>query len=126
MRISDWSSDVCSSDLLSDLDRFDPIFLARPPRRPCAAGRLAQPVGQGLLKVPFARCGAGVARHVSAVTSPRQGPFHSLGCGDVLTLRKPVNKRQHFAHPPDSLCTCETALTPYVTVLPPANTHRTP
>jgi hypothetical protein len=71
---------------------------------------MAQPVGQGLLKVPFARCRDGVARHVSAVTGLRQGPFHCLDCGEVLTLRQPVNKRRHFAHRPDSLCTGETAL----------------
>ena len=94
---------------MSDLDRFDPTYVARP-RRPCAAGRMAQPVGHGLLKVPFARCGDGRARHVSAVTSLRQGPFHCLDCGEVLTLRQPVNKRRHFAHRPDSLCTGETAL----------------
>src|SRR3546814_17245838 len=93
MRISDWSSDVCSSDLL---------------------------------KVPFARCGDGVARHVSAVTSPRQGPFHCLGCGDVLTLRQPVNKRRHFAHRPDSLCTGETALHRYVKELLAATRTLTP
>lgn len=98
---------------MSDLDRFDPIVLTPPPRRPCAAGRMAQPVGQGLLKVPFARCGDGVARHVSAVTGVRQGPFHCLDCGEVLTLRQPINKRRHFAHRPDSLCTGETALHRY-------------
>jgi hypothetical protein len=98
---------------LSDLDRFDPILLARPPRRPCAAGLIAQPMGQGLLKVPFARCGDGLARHVSAVTGLRQGPFHCLDCGESLTLRQPVNKRRHFAHRPDSLCAGETALHRY-------------
>lgn len=98
---------------MSDLDRLTTILPGRPLRQPCAAGRLAQPAGQGLLKVPFARCVDGVARHVSAVTSLRQGPFHCLDCGEVLTLRQPVNKRRHFAHRPDSLCTGETALHRY-------------
>lgn len=97
---------------MSDLDRFDPMLLTRP-RRPCAAGRMAQPVGQGLLKVPFARCSDGLARHVSAVTGLAQGPFHCLDCSEVLTLRQPINKRRHFAHRPDSLCTGETALHRY-------------
>lgn len=74
---------------------------------------MVQPIGQGLLKVPFARCGDGVARHVSAVTSLRQGPFHCLDCGEPLTLRQPIDKRRHFAHRPDSLCTGETALHRY-------------
>ncbi|NML06807.1 hypothetical protein [Sphingomonas sp. G-3-2-10] len=66
-----------------------------------------------MLKVPFARCGDKVARHVSAVTSVRQGPFHCLDCGEPLTLRQPIDKRRHFAHRPDSLCTGETALHRY-------------
>jgi len=66
-----------------------------------------------MLKVPFARCGDKVARHVSAVTSVRQGPFHCLDCGETLTLRQPIDKRRHFAHRPDSLCTGETALHRY-------------
>ncbi|MBN8812373.1 MAG: hypothetical protein J0I39_13800 [Sphingomonas sp.] len=98
---------------MSDLDRFDSMLLAPRPRRPCAAGRIAQPIGQGLLKVPFARCGDGVARHVSAVAGARQGPFHCLDCGELLNLRQPVDKRRHFAHRPDSLCTGETALHRY-------------
>lgn len=66
-----------------------------------------------LLKVPFARCGDGIARHVSAVTSFGPGPFHCLDCGQLLTLRRPVDKRRHFAHRPDSMCTGETALHRY-------------
>jgi hypothetical protein len=97
---------------LSDIDRFDPIFF-RPPRRPCTAGRIVQPMNAGDLKVPFARCGDGAARHVSAVTGLDQGPFRCLGCEEELTLRRPVNKRKHFAHRPDSLCTGETALHRY-------------
>lgn len=74
---------------------------------------MAQPVDQTLLKVPFARCDDGIARHVSAVTGLTQGPFHCLDCGEVLTLRQPINKRRHFAHRPDSLCAGETALHRY-------------
>src|SRR3546814_5056614 len=32
MRISDWSSDVCSSDLLDGVDRFDAAFFGIPPK----------------------------------------------------------------------------------------------
>lgn len=87
---------------------------APPPRRPCATAILRpQPTGQAYLKVPFARCGDGVARHVSSVANHRQGPFRCLDCEEVLTLRQPRNKRQHFAHRPDSQCTGETALHRY-------------
>ncbi|MBP2513814.1 hypothetical protein [Sphingomonas sp. PvP018] len=95
------------------MERFDPALPGRPPRRPCAAGRMAQPVGHGLLKVPFARCGDGVARHVSAVLGSDRGPFRCLDCGEVLTLRRPIDKRRHFVHRPDSRCTGETALHRY-------------
>lgn len=94
------------------MDRFDPIYF-RPPRRPCSAGRVAPPAIAGDLKVPFARCRDGIARHVSAISGLDQGPFHCLGCEEELTLRRPVNKRKHFAHRPDSLCTGETALHRY-------------
>ncbi|TGX49080.1 hypothetical protein E5A73_19735 [Sphingomonas gei] len=98
---------------MSDIDRHDLIPPSGARRRPCAAGRMAQPVGQTLLKVPFARCGDAIARHVSAVTDLTQGPFHCLDCSEVLTLRQPINKRRHFAHRPDSLCAGETALHRY-------------
>lgn len=98
---------------MADEDRFDPMFPARPPRRPCAAQRLAGSLGHGSLKVPFARCGDQIARHVSAVASARMGPFHCLDCGEPLMLREPIHKRRHFVHRPDSLCTGETALHRY-------------
>jgi hypothetical protein len=94
------------------MDHSDPEFF-RPLRRPCAAGRVATQAAAGGLKVPFARCSDGVARHVSTITGLHQGPFRCLGCDEILTLRRPVNKRQHFAHRPDSLCTGETALHRY-------------
>src|SRR3546814_4926595 len=31
MRISDWSSDVCSSDLLADIEKFRSLYRAHPP-----------------------------------------------------------------------------------------------
>jgi hypothetical protein len=93
------------------MGRFDAI--PQPPRRPCDGGRFAVRAGAGDLKVPFARCGDGIARHVSVVTGRAQGPFHCLGCEERLTLRQPVNKRRHFAHRPDSHCTGETALHRY-------------
>lgn len=98
---------------LAEIDRFDPALL-RPPRRPCAAAIVRpQPAGQAYLKVPFARCGDGVARHVSTIASLREGPFRCLDCEEVLTLRQPVNKRRHFAHRPDLQCAGETALHRY-------------
>lgn len=88
--------------------------LPRPPRRPCTADTVfRQPVGQGYLKVPFARCGDGIARHVSEVQDVSQGPFRCLDCEELLSLRQPARKRQHFAHRSDSLCTGETALHRY-------------
>jgi len=82
--------------------------------RPCAAARFATPIaGQGYLKVPFARCGDGVARHVTAVAGLSVGPFHCLDCEEPLSLRRPRDKRLHFAHRPDSLCSGETALHQY-------------
>lgn len=86
---------------------------ARTQRRPCAAERLMQQAGSGVLRVPFARCGDGVARHVSTVADVRQGPFHCLDCGEALSLRQPISRRRHFAHRPDTLCTGETALHRY-------------
>ncbi len=82
-------------------------------RRPCAADRLgARARGHGYLKVPFARCADGIARHVAAVP-PTAGPFICLDCEELLTLRRPRTKRAHFAHRRDSLCVGETALHRY-------------
>ena len=82
--------------------------------RPCAAAQVTgQLPGHGHLKVPFARCGDGVARHVTAVCDLKLGPFICLDCEERLTLRRPSNKRPHFAHRPDSLCSGETALHRY-------------
>ncbi|GAM99779.1 hypothetical protein U91I_03434 [alpha proteobacterium U9-1i] len=65
------------------------------------------------LKVPFARCGDGVARHVAAVENRAMGPFHCLDCGEALALRRPSKRRPHFTHRPDSNCAGETALHRY-------------
>jgi hypothetical protein len=82
--------------------------------RPCAADRFAvQAPGHGYLKVPFARCADGIARHVTAIPVLHEGPFHCLDCEERLNLRRPRNKRAHFAHRPDSLCAGETALHRY-------------
>lgn len=95
------------------VDRTNPTP-ATPPRRPCAAASVRpRPTSQAYLKVPFARCGDGVARHVSSVAGPRRGPFRCLDCEEPLTLRQPRAKRQNFAHRPDSQCTGETALHRY-------------
>lgn len=78
------------------------------PRRPCATS-FARRDASGL-KVPFARCGDGVARHVSQIRAREHRPFHCLDCDEPLTLRSYVNKRTHLAHQPGSQCAGETAL----------------
>lgn len=78
-------------------------------KRPCRAER-ERSTG---LKVPFARCGDGVARHVAAVANRAMGPFHCLDCGEALSLRRPSKRRPHFTHRPDSNCAGETALHRY-------------
>jgi uncharacterized protein (DUF2384 family) len=84
------------------------------PLRPCTAGRFAAKApGLGYLKVPFARCADGIARHVTAIPALYAGPFRCLDCEERLTLRRPRDKRAHFAHRPDSLCAGETALHRY-------------
>jgi hypothetical protein len=83
-------------------------------RRPCAASRFnEQGLGLGYLKVPFARCTDGVARHVSAVSERSLGPFKCLDCEQPLLLRRPKSKRAHFSHRADSICNGETALHRY-------------
>jgi hypothetical protein len=78
------------------------------PKRPCSTGLN---VGvRGGLRVPFARCGDGVARHIDRIAQPDAGPFHCLDCDEKLSLRRIRGKRTHFAHRPDSQCTGETAL----------------
>lgn len=82
--------------------------------RPCAAARFgAQTPGHGYLKVPFARCADDIPRHVTAIPALYVGQFHCLDCEERLTLRRPRDKRAHFAHRPDSLCAGETALHQY-------------
>lgn len=84
------------------------------PRRPCAADQLGELApSHGYLKVPFARCADGVARHVTAVSPQLGGPFTCLDCEELLTLRRPYDKRAHFAHRPDSSCAGESALHHY-------------
>ena len=56
------------------------------------------------LRVPFARCADGVARHVSVASRSEHGPFICLGCGDTLALREPQKAKRHFAHKPGSIC----------------------
>lgn len=65
------------------------------------------------LKVPYARCADGVARHISEVSGRHEGPFRCLDCKEQLSFRQYKNKRTHFAHRPDSRCSGETALHVY-------------
>src|SRR3546814_1301897 len=69
MRISDWSSDVCSSDLAPELLSFAP---------PLIAGVLdvsAGPVGAADFRGAVLRVTLGVSGGVSGIS----GPFHDLG-----------------------------------------------
>ena len=75
---------------------------------PCTPIRLddlstGAPVGLNL-RVPFARCADGTARHVTMVSRAEHGPFTCLGCGESLALREPQKARRHFAHKPGSIC----------------------
>lgn len=91
----------------------DPDAPESVPRR-CAADKHNESgLGRGYLKVPFARCGDGIARHVTAVVDGCLGPFKCLDCEEPLTLRRPRAKRAHFSHRPDSTCNGETALHKY-------------
>ncbi|MBS7671785.1 DUF2384 domain-containing protein [Croceicoccus gelatinilyticus] len=89
-----------------------------PIRRPCAAANYSkQAPDLGYLKVPFALCNDGIARHVTAIEHRDQGPFHCLDCEEILTLRMPRNARNHFAHRAKSQCKGETALHKYAKAL---------
>ena len=75
---------------------------------PCTPIRLddlatGAPVGLNL-RVPFARCADGTARHVTMVSRAEHGPFTCLDCGESLALREPQKARRHFAHKPGSIC----------------------
>src|SRR3546814_17360158 len=66
MRISDWSSDVCSSDLLAKLDGIGRVRISAPNARVsgCAAMNASTAAGSGL---PVA--GSGVVARCSATKS---------------------------------------------------------
>ena len=91
----------------------DPDAPESVPRRCAADKHNDSGLGRGYLKVPFARCGDGIARHVTAVVDGCLGPFKCLDCEEPLTLRRPRAKRAHFSHRPDSTCNGETALHKY-------------
>ncbi len=86
------------------LPRPEPVAL----RRPCSTSITA--VDRSGLRVPFARCGDGIARHVGRVGGPEDGPFLCLDCEEPLSLRRIRGKRTHFSHRADSQCAGETAL----------------
>src|SRR3546814_1699919 len=81
MRISDWSSDVCSSDLLHRLRLFQrrPIAFDVVDRRPAEAARAAEEVGEGHLL--GRRQAAGLA---VAVGGDDIGAHHRVGPVELL------------------------------------------
>ncbi|MBY0566542.1 MAG: MbcA/ParS/Xre antitoxin family protein [Hyphomonadaceae bacterium] len=50
---------------------------------------------------------------MSNVPDRAMGPFVCLDCGEVVSLRRPKDRRAHFTHRPDSMCVGETALHRY-------------
>lgn len=50
---------------------------------------------------------------MTAVSGVSIGPFVCLDCEETLSLRRSRNKRAHFSHRPDSVCSRETALHRY-------------
>ena len=82
------------------------------PKRPCPSTWQAVADRSGL-KVPFARCGDGVTRHVQRIAGRSAGPFTCLGCDEELILREPRRARNHFAHRSDTRCSGETVLHRY-------------
>lgn len=97
------------------VDQQDEPFWPGPIPRPCSVG--ATRADTSGLRVPFAACGDGVVRHVEQIASSRQGPFTCIGCEERLTFKRPVKKRQHFAHKADSRCSRESALHQYAKLL---------
>lgn len=97
------------------VDQQDEPFWPGPIPRPCSVG--ATRADTSGLRVPFAACGDGVVRHVEQIASSRQGPFTCIGCEERLTFKRPVKKRQHFAHKADSRCSGESALHQYAKLL---------
>lgn len=81
-------------------------------RRPCASTWQAAADRSGL-KVPFARCGDGVTRHVDRIPGRSMAPFICLGCEEELIFREPRRARNHFAHRSDTRCSGETVLHRY-------------
>lgn len=55
-------------------------------------------LGDGDLRVPFARDRTGTQIHVGRVRSRDEGPFVCLGCESELLFRQGEERRQHFAH----------------------------
>src|SRR3546814_11811446 len=87
MRISDWSSDVCSSDLFADIAR--PVMLDQVPphavvdrkaRVPHLGRRLVEEIGEGL-------------RNIGAALAQRRTPqLHDMAA--VLTILAEIAARQ--------------------------------
>src|SRR3546814_20676444 len=116
MRISDWSSDVCSSDLLRGADaRTDPIADVRPvePREHQPLGRHAELDEDILARVPVRRRGQREPRHPrkGAEQRPQQHtvgaavmpPFRNsmrLAYCEHPTAARPPTRPQPLAHHP--------------------------
>src|SRR3546814_15226405 len=98
MRISDWSSDVCSSDLLHRLRLFQrrPIAFDVVDRRPAEAARAAEEVGEGHLL--GRRQAAGLA---VAVGGDDIGAHHRVGRSEERRVGK------------ECVSTCRSRWSPY-------------
>src|SRR3546814_17411661 len=83
MRISDWSSDVCSSDLLSDIlaDTLTPSpspDARRDAMRDFIAGRLIEPLGMTSLTPAFDAKGTMISRSILPAHARHYAKFGGL------------------------------------------------
>src|SRR3546814_14328771 len=119
MRISDWSSDVCSSDLALDTDRagqFCPRLLGRVVGQgSCAAGRV--PAEDGKADDERRNDAAGEAPEGEALRRLKFLPAFCNGChgyspySRVMDRRLPTRPDRHPSCTTSSLCTLHVPLT---------------
>src|SRR3546814_13764921 len=107
MRISDWSSDVCSSDLIA-IGVVNQAELVDADREICPRGVIALAVQQGLMK--------GLA-HAGSVEVPRQLVEVRQVLQMRLVLLAPVDRAQHRSEErrvgKECVRTCRSRWSPY-------------